>query len=238
MLLSYTFSYILALLISATYLPTIRAVPFPKNILIPALAASNDLQQVRHHAPTADIPGRLTSRAGGPGNQVGHPASLMHMMTTVPGSFRNLVTIVPVEEAAAALKNFFLSVYEAGLTSQSSRPRQAAITFQSHGFTMMITALGDTIPWEFVQRFAVNGWQFAARGFTDLFDIMYQNADGTILVNVSLRLLNQALTEPASGSGDSAQTAEDWREGSVPSVGSGADANVNNMENFNWGGMR
>lgn len=103
MLLSYTFSYILALLISATYLPTIRAVPFPKNILIPALAASNDLQQVRHHAPTADIPGRLTSRAGGPGNQVGHPASLMHMMTTVPGSFRNLVTIVPVEEAAAAL---------------------------------------------------------------------------------------------------------------------------------------
>lgn len=102
----------------------------------------------------------------------------------------------------------------------------------------MITALGDTIPWEFVQRFAVNGWQFAARGFTDLFDIMYQNADGTILVNVSLRLLNQALTEPASGSGDSAQTAEDWREGSVPSVGSGADANVNNMENFNWGGMR
>ncbi|KAL9628409.1 MAG: hypothetical protein Q9204_005903 [Flavoplaca sp. TL-2023a] len=186
----------------------------------------------------ADIPGRLTSRAGGPGNQVGHPASLMHTMTRVPGSFRNFVTIVPVEEAAAALKEFFLKVYESGLLAQSSRPRQGTITFQSHGFTLMITALGDTIPWEFVQKFAVNGWNFAARGFTDLFDIMYRNADGTIIVNVSLRLLNHALPEAASGSGESSQTAEDWREGSVPSVGSGADANVNNMENFNWGGMR
>ncbi|KAL9026444.1 MAG: hypothetical protein Q9180_007482, partial [Flavoplaca navasiana] len=108
----------------------------------------------------------------------------------------------------------------------------------SHGFTLMITALGDTIPWEFVQQFAVNGWNFAARGFTDLFDIMYRNADGTIIVNISLRLLNHALPEAASGSGESSQTAEDWREGSVPSVGSGADANVNNMEGFNWGGMR
>lgn len=132
-----------------------------------------------------------------------------------------------------------MNVYEAGLVSQSSRPRQRTIAYQSNGFTLLISALGDTIPWEFVQQFAVNGWKFASRGFTDLFDIMYRNADGTIMVNVSLRLLGHALDEAAaSGSGESVQTAEDWREGSVPSVGSGADANVNNMENFNWGGMR
>ena len=97
--------------------------------------------------------------------------------------------------------------------------------------------MGDTIPWEFVQEMAVRGCELAQKGFTDTYQIMYQNFDGSILVSVSLKVFDLALAGPESGSGvgSSSQTAAgDWREGSVPSVGTGADAN-NNMLYTNWG---
>lgn len=125
----------------------------------------------------------------------------------------------------------------------SGQPRHETIQYDNHGFRLTITAMGDTIPWEFVQHTAFNGLELAARGFTELFDIMYANADGNILVAVSLRLLEHTLP---SGSGESSQTGgadpgRDWREGSVPSVGTGADAanNVNNnnmLGTMGWGG--
>ncbi|KAL8990612.1 MAG: hypothetical protein Q9169_008084 [Polycauliona sp. 2 TL-2023] len=106
--------------------------------------------------------------------------------------------------------------------------------------------MGDTIPFEFVQEMAVRGAELAIQGFTELYDIMYQNADGSIMVSVSLRLMEHVLPGPESGSGGgggSSQTADGyWREGSVPSVGSGADAagaaNNNNLGYANWGGTR
>ncbi|KAL8758760.1 MAG: hypothetical protein Q9199_001235 [Rusavskia elegans] len=164
-------------------------------------------------------------------------------MTKVPGSFKAVATIAPVREAAAALEDFFMDLYEAVQTTWSNQPRHRTVVYDNNGFSLLITAMGDTIPWEFVQQLALNGWTFAARGFTDLFDVMYANANGNIMVSVSLRLLDHALpgSEPGTGSGESSQTgwaggadgSGDWREGSVPSVGSGADAN-----NMNWGGTR
>ncbi|CAL8577140.1 hypothetical protein XPA_002985 [Xanthoria parietina] len=186
-------------------------------------------------------PRRLGAR--GPGDRVAHPASLLHTMRMVPGTFKNLGAIVPVQQAAAAMESFFQQLVFNVQNLWSGQPRHETIQYDNHGFRLTITAMGDTIPWEFVQHTAFNGLELAARGFTELFDIMYANADGNILVAVSLRLLEHTLP---SGSGESSQTGgadpgRDWREGSVPSVGTGADAanNVNNnnmLGTMGWGG--
>ena len=123
--------------------------------------------------------------------------------------------------------DIFLAIAE----TWSHQPRQRVISYSGRGFRFMVTATGDTIPWESLAQMTLNAWEFAARGFTDLFDIMYTNGDGSILVSASLRMIEQAVG-PGTGSGESSQTGlegtdwggTDWREGSVPSVGSGADA--------------
>ena len=93
--------YTLALLAFALLLPTIRAVPYSKNTHIPILAPPNEPQQIRHNTHTAATRGRLEAR--NPGDQVAHPASLMHTMSMVPGTFRALANIMPVQQAAAAM---------------------------------------------------------------------------------------------------------------------------------------
>ena len=125
-------------------------------------------------------------------------------------------------------EQFFIDLNERVGTEWINQPRHQAITYNNNGFSLVMIANGDTIPWEFVQEMAIRGWELAARGFTDLFDIMYANANGNIMVSVSLRLLDHAL--PGGDSGTSSQTATGgWREGSVPSVGTGAEAQ-------GWGG--
>ncbi|KAL8856724.1 MAG: hypothetical protein Q9178_006681 [Gyalolechia marmorata] len=174
-------------------------------------------------------PRRLNAR--GRGDQIAHPNSLIHTMRKVPGSFRAIATVVPAKEAAAALEEFFMDIYRAISETWSQQPRRHAVSYSAKGFIFSVSATGDTIPWESLAQMTLNAWTFAARGFTDLFDIMYSNGDGKILVSVSLRMLEQAVV-PGTGSGESSQTGldgtdwggTDWREGSVPSVGSGADA--------------
>lgn len=101
LLSSIRYCYTLALLAFALILPTIRAVPYSKSTHNSILASLNKPQKGRHNAHTAEVPGLLKAR--GPGDQVGHPASLTHTMKRVPGSFKSVATIVPVREAAAAL---------------------------------------------------------------------------------------------------------------------------------------
>lgn len=101
LLSSARYCYTLALLAFALILPTIRAVPYSKSTRNSILASLNKPQKEPYNVHTAGVPGPLKAR--GPGDQVGHPASLTHTMTKVPGSFKAVATIAPVREAAAAL---------------------------------------------------------------------------------------------------------------------------------------
>ena len=69
--------------------------------------------------------------------------------------------------------------------------------------------MGDSIPWEFVKKIADKLWECACMGKSDLFDVIYVDDAGQILVSISLRL--------ADG-GSSSDSGTEFREGSVPSV--------------------
>ncbi|KAL8912565.1 MAG: hypothetical protein Q9171_002429 [Xanthocarpia ochracea] len=226
---SSTHFYTLVLLALVANLATTRAIPYSKYTPSSTPASSHGPQRSSHNAHMAHDPRHLNAR--GRGDQIAHPNSLIHTMRKVPGSFRAIATVVPAKEAAAALEDFFMDIYQAIAEKWSHEPRRHAISYSGRGFTLAVTASGDTIPWESLAQLTLNAWNFAARGFTDLFDIMYASGDGKILVSVSLRMIGQAVG-PGTGSGESSQTGldgtewggTDWREGSVPSVGSGADA--------------
>ncbi|KAL8789283.1 MAG: hypothetical protein Q9213_001206 [Squamulea squamosa] len=227
---SYTGLHALVLVALALILPHIQAVPYHKDTHTSIAVSSGRPHQYSHNAPTARVPGRLRARTG-PWGQANRPG-VVNTMKHVPGSFRALATVLPVKEAAAALEDFFMDLHHAVTATWANSPRRRVIVYTGQGFSLLISARGDTIPWDFIAQIAFNAWEGATRGFTELWDVMYSNADGSILVNLSLRLLNHVLSGPDSGS--SSQDAlthtdwdgSDWREGSVPSVGSGADAGM------------
>ncbi|KAL8726392.1 MAG: hypothetical protein Q9166_006743 [cf. Caloplaca sp. 2 TL-2023] len=172
-------------------------------------------------------PRRLTARApGGSPGSFNSPILRMNMV-----SFKALASILPTEEAARHLEDFYMDILVNVRNEWSKQPRSKGLYYNDKGFNFVISALGDTIPWEFVQEIVGRLWTCAARGFTELFDLMYATADNQIVVNISLRLIGAALPlVPGTGSGESSQTGlpgtdhggTDWREGSVPSVGTGA----------------
>lgn len=75
---------------------------------------------------------------------------------------------------------------------------------------MSFSSIGDAIPWPFVKGIAERLWECACLGMADLFDVIYIDEAGQVIVNISLRL--------ADSSGSSSGSGTEFREGSVPSV--------------------
>ena len=165
----------------------------------------------RHEQNTASFSPTAKSRA--PEKRTltdfGSTSVQMKMLT-----FKIVQALSPVVGAAKFLEEFYSSIaVRAGGTWQF-RPRQESITITQGPVSLVLSSMGDTIPWDFVKSMAEMLWECACLGAADLFDAIYADEAGRIAVAVSLRLADDT-------SGSSSGT--DYREGSVPSVGSPFD---------------
>lgn len=139
-------------------------------------------------------------------------------------------------------EEFYQGIADAAQNEWALQPRLKGFMYSEGGFALAMQSWGDTIPWNFVFTMANRLWMCAAQGLPYLFDLAYSSPDGKILVSITLRLAAEAVSSLVDsnsvGSGPSIggstpnwaynptglpsdNTAEDWREGSVPSVNMG-----------------
>ena len=129
-------------------------------------------------------------------------------------TFKTVQALTPIVGAARFLEGFYSGIALKAGGAWQSQPRQDSITITQGPVSLVLTSMGDTIPWDFVKTMAERMWEIACMGAADLFDAVYASEGGKIAVAVSLRLVDDT-------SGSSSGT--DYREGSVPSVGSPFD---------------
>ena len=129
-------------------------------------------------------------------------------------SFKTITLMTPLIGAAQFLEEFYAAVAIKAAGVWSSLPRERTLTINQGLFSLIFTSTGDTIPWSFVKEMADRLWEAACLGAAELFDAMYMDEIGRVAVAISLRL--------ADGSSSSSSDT-DYREGSVPSVGTPYD---------------
>ena len=123
-------------------------------------------------------------------------------------NFESIRPIVPVHKASKFLEEFYAQIALAAGGVWSQRPRKYAFAIREGNFELSFRSLGDSIPWEVVKDLAERMWECAVMGLTDLFEVVYTDADGQIGLKVTMTIIDASL----SSEGD------DFREGSVPSV--------------------
>ena len=130
-------------------------------------------------------------------------------------TFQTVVAMAPVTNAAKFLESFYTSVAINAAGAWRALPQRETLRIVEGPFALSFTCFGDTIPWSFVKDMADRLWESACLGLSELFDAVYMTETGNIAVAVSMRLLE--------GDGSSQSSGTDYREGSVPSVGSPYD---------------
>lgn len=128
-------------------------------------------------------------------------------------------------------EKFYYDIATAAMGEWSGRPRVPAFEYSDpeHGLAFLISAMGDTIPWDVVADIASRLWQCASRGLPYLLDASYGTPNRRIMVMVSVRLFEAAVESVGSNSvtwtsdpnglpGD--DLLRGAREGSVPSINS------------------
>ncbi len=130
-------------------------------------------------------------------------------------SFKSVAALLPVTEAARYLEEFYSSIATNAAGAWRASPQEYSYLIQQGPFSLLFTSMGDTIPWNFVREMAERLWTCASAGMAELFEVVYMDDAGQVSCAVSLTLLD------AEGSSGSAGT--DYREGSVPSVGTPYD---------------
>lgn len=123
-----------------------------------------------------------------------------------------LSCLTPITSAARALEDFYSSIATRAAGPWQLEPRVTEFSIQEGNFALFFASLGDTIPWNFVKDMADKLWETACLGLTTLFDAMYMDDTGQIAVSVSMRIMD--------ADGSLSSSSSDYREGSVPSVGS------------------
>ena len=116
--------------------------------------------------------------------------------------------IAPIASAARALEDFYSSIALQAAGPWQAEPRSENFSIQEGSFQLSFRSTGDTIPWDFVKEMAERLWECACLGLTHLFDAMYIDEVGQVVVSISLRLAD----ESSSSSGGY------YREGSIESV--------------------
>ena len=127
-------------------------------------------------------------------------------------SFTKVGLLTPVAVAAKHLEDFYTSIYYKTAGEWQARPESDSLVIQEGSLQLSFYSLGDTIPWSFVTTMVNRLHETAVRGATDLFDVMYADESGNIMVSVSLKIVDHL----SSSSGSD----QDYREGSVPSINS------------------
>ena len=126
-----------------------------------------------------------------------------------------LAMILPVADAARYLEEFYSSIAIKASTEWQSRPEEYSYNFVQGAFQLSFASIGEPIPWSFVKGVANMLWEVACTGFAEFFDAYYKDDTGSIYATVSLRFV-----EGGGGPSSGWSATSDFREGSVPSVGS------------------
>ncbi|KAL9577816.1 MAG: hypothetical protein Q9212_006123 [Teloschistes hypoglaucus] len=217
--------------------PTLTALPHLSSKRLLAKSSSGGPQPVDHSSRIARQSGRLNIRAPviwptsgwQPGTPPRAPSPDPVTVAMKQLHFQALAAILPIQPAAAALEVFYAEVAQAARNEWARQPRLPGFVYESneHGFQLIMRAVGDVIPWDLVAVMADRLWHCAAVGLPYLLDMTYGSPDGRIMVQVSLRLAEAALSTAASSSfswstdpnglpGDGLLGG--YREGSVESV--------------------
>ena len=138
--------------------------------------------------------------------------------------FESVRPLIPVSKASEFFMEFYSRIAYLAATTWAQTPRKPYFTVREGNFILTFNAVGDTIPWDLVQELAERLWVCSRQGLNELFDVYYSNADTSIALQVSLRIIDECLS---SSSDDFC-----YREGSVESV-TGPDAS-NQVQP--WGG--
>lgn len=129
--------------------------------------------------------------------------------------FQSMGIIYPIASAAKVLEDFYSSIAIKASTVWQTEPRRDFLTMDQGPFRLTITSIGDTVSWEYVQGVADSLWESAALGMAEFFQAFYADDSGRVAAAVSLKFIDGAESNSGYSVGSS-----DWREGSVPSVGS------------------
>ena len=130
-------------------------------------------------------------------------------------TFQTVTVLTPITGAAQFLEAFYSKIAVLAAGPWQALPMRESFNLQEGPFQLVFSCMGDTIPWNFVKGMADRLLEVTRLGVAELFDAIYMDDAGKIAVAVSLRF-----ADPTS-SGSSSDT--DYREGSVPSVGSPYD---------------
>lgn len=130
-------------------------------------------------------------------------------------TFKTVVAMAPFTDAARFLETFYSSIAINAAGAWQALPQRNAFRIFEGPFALSFTCVGDSIPWSFVKDMADRLWECACLGMSQLFEAVFMTDARDIAVAVSLTLME--------GDGSSQSSSTDYREGSVPSVGSPYD---------------
>lgn len=129
--------------------------------------------------------------------------------------FQSMGVIYPIAGAAKFLEDFYSNIAIKASTVWKTETRRDYLTIDQGPFRLTINSIGDTISWEWVQAVADSLWESAALGMAEFFQAYYATDSGMVGTAISLKFVDGAESSSGYSVGSS-----DWREGSVPSVGS------------------
>lgn len=112
--------------------------------------------------------------------------------------FKPYYCILPVSIAAQHLKAFFDEVAFKATTLWSSRPQSALLTVTSGRFQLTLSCLGSDTPWSLLVSVSQGFSHFADHQWVNLFDAYYVEVGTSVMVSISLRLLDDFSQGPMS----------------------------------------
>ena len=130
-------------------------------------------------------------------------------------TFQTVTVLTPITGAAQFLEDFYSRIAALAAGPWQALPQRESFSLQEGPFQLVFNCMGDTIPWSFVKEMADRLWETTRMGIAEFFDSIYMDDAGKIAVAISLKF-----ADPNSSSSSS---DTDYREGSVPSVGSPYD---------------
>ena len=139
-----------------------------------------------------------------------HPLVAMKMV-----AFQSLGIIYPILNAAKFLEDFYSGIAIKASTVWKTEPRRNYLTIDQGPFRLTISSMGGTISWQWLQTISDELWETAALGMAQFFHAYYADDGRTFGIAISLKFIDGAESSSGYSVGSS-----DWREGSVPSVGS------------------
>ena len=122
-------------------------------------------------------------------------------------NFKHLAMITPVSLAASFLEDFYdLIALKIETGVWNSEGPLHFVTFTRWNFHLSFYSYEEAVPWDFIQNFAIEMSDYAAKGFTTAFEATFQanKASREVYVTVALKLMD---TMQQSGDGSSESTS-------------------------------